>query len=84
MDKYRGLKKVAKLCMVAVINREKLELSGNQAIAIIYGCKHDSDLNLEFIEKVASSSSYLPPECPPPTPYSARLHSQRVYLQVQA
>ena len=65
-----------------------IEEAGNQAIATIYGCKYGFDLNFEhaskFMEKVASSSCYPPPEHLPPTSDAARFHRQRVYLQVQA
>ncbi len=59
MSKYRGLKELSELFMAADINREEIERSGNQAIAIIYGVEHGSHLNSEhtskFSEKVASS-----------------------------
>jgi hypothetical protein len=88
MSKYRVLNKMAKLFLVADASHEEIEISGNQAIATIYGCKQGSDLNFEraskFTEKVASISGYLPPERLPPTSDAARFHSQRVYLQVQA
>lgn len=64
MSKYRVLNEMAKLFMVADASHEEIEISGNQAIATIYGCKHGSDLNFEraskFTEKVASISGYLP------------------------
>jgi hypothetical protein len=88
MGKYRDLKEFAELFMAMNINHEEIELSGKQAIGIIYGCKQGSDFNLEraskFTEKAASSSGYLPPELLPPTSDAARFHSQRVYHQVQA
>jgi 5'-3' exonuclease len=88
MGIYRELKEFTVFFMAAATNREEIEQVGNQAIATVYGCKHCSDLNLKrasrFIEKVASSSGYLPPERLPPTSDAARFHSQRVYLQVRA
>ena len=88
VHKYRDLKELAELFTSADANKEEIEKAGIQAIATLYGCKHGSDLNLEraskFNEKVASSSSYLPPERLPPTSDAARFHSQHVYLQVQA
>ena len=38
----------------------------------------------KFSSKVAKRNEYLPPENPPPTEASAKLHSARVFLQVQA
>lgn len=88
MAKYRGLKKFAELFMVASKNQDEIELSGNEAIATLYGCKHGPDLNFEraskFNQKVASSFGYLPPERLPPTSDAAKFHGQRVYLQPQA
>ena len=54
---------------------------------MLRACRQGTDLNLEqsskFSEKVASSSSYVPPERLPPTTDAARFHSRRVYHQVQ-
>ena len=47
-------------------NHKDIKEDGNEAMATIYDCKYDLDLNFEraskFMEKVASSSCYLPPE----------------------
>jgi len=88
MNRYRLLKDSAELFMMSDVKCEEIEISGNKAIATIYGCKDGSDLNYEraskFTEKVSSSSIYMPPERLPPTSDAARFHSRRVYLQVQA
>ena len=47
MGKYRSLKELSELFLVAGIEHEKVELAGNQATATLYGCKHSSDLNFE-------------------------------------
>ena len=67
--------------------QESVEAAGNKALAVLYGCKQGTDLNVEqpskFSERVASSSSYVPPERLPPTTDAARFHRRRVYHQVQ-
>lgn len=87
MANYGDLKDAAKQFMMPDRNQDDIQHAGCEAIGVLYGSKHGSDLNAEraskFSEKVASSSSYLPPERLPPTTDAAKFHSQRVYLQVQ-
>ena len=88
MNKYQSIQRSARIFMVANRTDEEIEKAGNEALAIIYGCKPGMDLNFERAsrssEKVFSSSCYLPPEHLPPTSDAARFHSYKVYLQVQA
>lgn len=88
MAKYCSLQEFSRIFMLENQNYKDIEPAGNQALATLYGCMPGKDLNFQraskFTEKVASSSSYLPPERLPPTSDAARFHSRRVYLQVQA
>ena len=87
MAKYKDLQESATVFITPEKSQEAVEAAGNKALAMLYACKQGTDLNLEraskFSERVASSSSYVPPERLPPTTDAARFHSRRVYHQVQ-
>ena len=64
------------------------EKTRNIVLAVPYACRHNTYLYMEraskFSEKVASSSSYVPPERLPQTTDAATFYSRMVYHQVQA
>ncbi len=87
LEKYKLLVEHAKVFMAPDQSYAEIEKAGQKALAVIYGCKPCTVLDFEratrFSKKVASSSTYIPPERLPPTTDSARFHSRRVYHHVQ-
>ena len=79
------LKGASQIFMLPNKDRNEVEQAGNEAPAIIYACKHGTDLNLEraskFSEKVASSSIYVSPKRLHPATDAAKFHSRKVYNQ---
>ena len=69
-------------------DREAIEEAGQKSLSILYKMPVGVSLALEkatkLSSKVAKRSEYLPPGNLPPTEASAKLHSARVFLQVQA
>ena len=60
VGKYVDLKGASQIFMLPKKDHNEVGQVGNEALAIIYACTQDTDLNLEraakFSEKVASSS----------------------------
>ena len=87
-DKAENLYEHAQVFMNYLSDREAIEESGQKSLSILYKIPVGASLALEratkFSSKVAKRSEYLPPENLPPTEASAKLHSARVFLQVQA
>ena len=87
-DKAENLHEHAQVFMNYLSDREAIEEAGQKSLLILYKIPVGVSLALEratkFSSKVAKRSEYLPPENLPPTEASAKLHSARVFLQVQA
>ena len=62
MAKYKDLHESASVFITPDKGQESVESAGNKALAVLYGCKQGTDLNLErpskFSERVASSTNY--------------------------
>ena len=88
LGKWHELKDVAQAFLDPNKTQEEIEKLGHTSLCILYGCSTNTGLDFErasrFSNKVATSSSYLPPERLPPTSDAAKFHSYRVYHQVQA
>ena len=86
INKFQDLVEPASVFLMTEQTQSEIEKQGELALEKLYGAK--SGLNFEraarFSSKVATRSTYLPPEVLPPTSDAARFHSHRVYHQVQA
>ena len=87
LKNYAALEESAATFMASESSKVALEKAGERAPLIMYGSQAQ-DLKTarlqKFQTKVATAAGYVPPENLPLTSDTARFHSQRVFLQVQA
>ncbi|KXJ09307.1 hypothetical protein AC249_AIPGENE3666, partial [Exaiptasia diaphana] len=67
--------------------KDEVIMAGEKALLCLYNSKLDKSLDslryVKFCQKVAAGTAFVQPESLPPTSTAAKLHSLRVYHQVQ-
>ena len=85
LKKYATLAESTATFMARETSKVALEKAAKGALTIRYG-SHVDDLKTarqKFQTKVATAAGYVPPEKLPPISDAARIHSRRIFLQVQ-